>query len=186
MVRRERRFELRDITADAHGRLDATVGSFSTIEEYRRYVVGLSSFRSAMDGVLQRLSWPPSWGWRPTEVVEALRQDERALGLPPSPDMRPDLRLSDRSSLLGALYVLEGATLGARLLKRRAAELGLGEANGAKHLALMSGDISQWQAFLALLESAEDFNLERAGIAANDVFAFAQRCFEREPVVVIS
>jgi heme oxygenase len=186
----DRRFDLRNRTHAAHERLDAAVGAFSTLEDYRSYIACLSSFRAAMDEALRHISWPAGWHWQPTPVGAALREDAEDLGLTAtdfgcvSARGKKDMDLSDPSALLGALYVLEGSTLGARLLKQRAAALGLDAAFGARHLALMSKDIAQWQSFLVLLDSAQDFNIDRAAASANSVFAIALRCFESELLVV--
>jgi heme oxygenase len=183
----ERRFALRSRTQQAHERLDAAVGAFSTLSDYRRYVARLASFRLAMDAALEAVAWPEHWQWRPPRVAGALAADAADLDLPPilaMPAAEASVDLSDPSRLLGALYVLEGSTLGARVLKKRAAVLGLDEGFGARHLTLMSKDIAQWQSFLVVLEGAEDFDIALASLSANTVFALALRCFESELLVV--
>lgn len=184
MVQNERRFALRERTRDGHVKLDAAVGAFATLADYRRYVAHLGAFRSAMDEVLQTVAWPEDWVWRPTQVTDSLLKDAADLGLPRPVPTRPAIDLTDRNALLGALYVLEGATLGARVLRGRATTLGLDETFGARHLAVMSNDIAQWQAFLLLLDKAPRFDIDRAAASANAVFALARRCFESELSIV--
>lgn len=179
----ERRFELRNRTRDGHERLDAAVGAFATLEAYRRYVAFLGAFRISMDERLRDAVWPRGWRWRPTFLSDALAQDAADLDLPPARAARTDIDLAEPSALLGALYVLEGATLGARVLRQRAAALGLSDTFGARHLALMSNDIAQWRSFLLLLDAARGFDVERAAASANAVFALALRCLESDRVV---
>lgn len=180
----ERRFALRKRTQAAHERLDAAVGGFDTVEEYRRYLIGLSTFRSAMDGALRRVAWPAGWSWRPTLLAGSLASDAIDLGLPAIEQIRTDMDLSERSVLLGALYVLEGSTLGARVLRQRAARIGLNDNFGARHLADMSNDMAHWHSFLVLLDEAVDFDVERAAASANAVFTLAIQCFESELLLV--
>ncbi|HEV7305384.1 biliverdin-producing heme oxygenase [Ensifer sp.] len=179
----EQRFELRSRTREGHQQVDAAVGSFSTLEDYRRYVERLLPFRLAMDQALKEAVWPEGWNWRPCGVTDTLAMDATDLGLSPRRHPQADLDLSDPSGLLGALYVLEGSTLGARVLSQRASALGLDETYGARHLVLMSNDTSRWPAFLTLLEQARDFDIERAAFVANAVFALALQCFEGDTVV---
>lgn len=183
MAGSERRFSLRKRTQTAHERLDASVGSFNTLDEYRRYLTSVSTFRAAMEGALKHVVWPAGWSWRPITLAKSLNRDAIDLGLPAAGDAGHDMDLTDHSVLLGALYVLEGSTLGARVLCQRAAALGLDEAFGARHLAIMSKDIAQWQSFLVLLDEASDFDIERAATSANAVFALALQCFESELLV---
>ncbi len=184
MAPSQRRFELRDRTREGHDRLDAAVGAFGTLEAYCHYIARIGSFRATMDAALLNAVWPDEWRWRPTWVADALADDTLDLKLPPASRQKVCLDLGDESALLGTLYVLEGSTLGARVLRQRALALGLDETFGARHLALMSNDIAQWQSFLVLLDSAPDFNIERAAASANAVFAFALRCFESDCLVV--
>ncbi len=179
----ERRFDLRKRTQSIHERLDAAIGGFDTVEQYRRYLAGLGRFRAAVDGMLQHVIWPAGWSFRPTALTETLEEDAIDLSLPASENIDPHIDLSDDSALLGALYVLEGSTLGARVLRQRAAALGLDETFGARHLAVMSKDIAQWQAFLLLLDEADNFDIEQAAASANAVFALALQCFESDVIV---
>ncbi|MFK3966078.1 biliverdin-producing heme oxygenase [Ensifer adhaerens] len=177
-MRGSERVELRNRTRDAHQRVDAAVGELSTIEDYRRYVARVLPFRATMDEALRNVSWPEGWNWRPSGVAELLAQDACDLGLAPARRIRPDFDLSDPSALLGALYVVEGSSLGARVLRQRALKLGFDETFGAKHLASMANDTTRWPSFLSLLERTRDFDVVRSAVTANAVFALAQTCFE--------
>jgi len=172
------RVELRNRTREAHRRVDAVVGEFSTIDDYRRYVLRLLPFRVAMDEALRNVSWPESWNWQPSAVAELLAQDACDLGLPLLRHTQPDFDLSDPSALLGVLYVMEGSSLGARILCQRALKLGLDETFGARHLVLMANDTTRWPSFLSILERTPDYDVGRSAVAANAVFALALSCFE--------
>lgn len=180
MVGNGRRFDLRNRMQPVHERLDAAVGALDTIDNYQRYVTRLGNFRGTMDDVFNDVAWPSGWSWRPTVIAEALNMDATDLGLSICRQGSPCVDLTDTSALLGALYVLEGSTLGARILRQRAALLGFHDTFGARHLAVLTNDIGQWKSFLAILDAAPDFDVERAAGAANTVFGFAIQCFEGE------
>jgi len=93
------------------------------------------------------------------------------LGLTPSKAATFPRPLSD-SALLGALYVVEGAALGARLLIKQAAALGFNAQFGARHLAQQTASNQEWATYLTLLETAENFNEAEAITAAQNVFSF--------------
>ena len=175
-----RRFALRDRTAATHAALDRRVGELDTIERYARYLRGMYGFREPIETALAEITLP-DWfaGWRPIAVAATILADLADLGdaagaTPPAalPQMR------DPSSLLGVLYVLEGASLGARLLYGRARELGMSDRYGARHLALQAQSAESWRRFLALLGSAPTFDLDGAVDAALATFAVAHRAVE--------
>jgi heme oxygenase len=168
-----RRFALRERTAGAHALLDQRVGRLDSMDRYAGYLKGMLRFRAPVE---EALSASPAAEWQPRLLAAAIRTDLDDLGLtaPPLPE-RHDLHLHSTcpSGLLGILYVLEGATLGARLLYRDARALGLSDAYGARHLALQAADTGSWRAFLALLGRSPAFDLEPAAIAALATFALA-------------
>lgn len=57
-MRGNERVELRSRTREAHQRVDAAVGTLSTLEDYRRYVAHVLPFRVTMDEALRNVSWP--------------------------------------------------------------------------------------------------------------------------------
>ncbi|WP_161539756.1 biliverdin-producing heme oxygenase [Paramagnetospirillum kuznetsovii] len=126
---------LRRATHDLHERLERlpvmaplTAGCVSA-PQYLRALARLYGFYAPMEAVLFGDTLPDSMGVRPKSP--ALLRDLSALGL--SGDAITTLphctrlpALSDPSQRLGALYVLEGATLGGRVVLRRIAD-SLGE-----------------------------------------------------------
>jgi heme oxygenase len=79
---------------------------------------------------------------------------------------------------LGWLYVAEGSNMGAALLRKEAAKLGLSDSHGARHLApAPEGPAAHWRAFVAGLDATELTVEEeaRAVAGANAAFASVQR-----------
>jgi heme oxygenase (biliverdin-IX-beta and delta-forming) len=78
---------------------------------------------------------------------------------------------------VGLLYVLEGSSLGARLIARQASRLGFDESFGARHLALQARSLENWRIFLGLLEAVEPLDMSRAVNAAILTFRSAALAF---------
>ncbi|HEV7346000.1 MAG TPA: biliverdin-producing heme oxygenase [Devosia sp.] len=170
---------LRQQTGDLHARLDELVGGFDTLAAYRRYLVGLYRFRHALETAIPDLA-----DWSVQGVAPLIRQDMTDLGIG-SVEMAPGWTIDcSRSSVLGTAYVLEGSAVGARLLYRRAAQLGLHATHGARHLAAQTGDVERWRRYLHVLE-AGSANPAAAIAAARSAFMLALTLFAepvREPV----
>ena len=125
-----RRHILRQATADAHAALERAIGPIRSLEAYRRFCRAAYAFRQPLEQAIAA-SGPATRldGFEPLLIADALRMDLQDLDAWPAPaGWSPPI--SDTSSLLGALYVLEGASLGARLLIRDAAALGVAAAEG--------------------------------------------------------
>ena len=86
------------------------------------------------------------------------------------PDLAPDVPMA-----LGWLYVAEGSNLGAAILRKEAAKLGLSDTYGARHLApTPEGPAAHWRAFTAGLDAVEMTADEEARAAAGAEAAFAR------------
>lgn len=141
---------LRLHTQPVHTRLDNIVGQFESLADYRRFVVRSYQFRAAVEPLVKGL---PEWAVQ--DLVGPIRADladlgEKALPAAPSFTLSPGL-----ASAVGALYVLEGSGVGARILLVRARHLGLSEQFGARHLAAQTGEAGRWKRFIALLGTVE-------------------------------
>ncbi len=117
-------------------------------------------------------------GWTPVSLTDSLRSDLRDLGLSDDTGDAKPYPL-DASTVLGALYVLEGSSLGARVLVHRAAALGFSEKHGAKHLSVQNRDHSNWSRFVEILERHGELKADAVVRGANNAFAFALEAFAK-------
>jgi heme oxygenase len=76
---------------------------------------------------------------------------------------------------MGTLYVLEGSSLGARMIFRHVRQLGLDERHGARHLSKQADAATNWREFLLLLERFECTAPAALAAAANAAFSSAER-----------
>ena len=119
-------------------------------------------------------------GWRFLPVSHLLRDDLSDLGEPGPHAHDPYPYDLDEARLLGVLYVLEGSSLGAQLLVKQAALLGLSEHNGARHLASQTSDPKRWPAFVKILESNGAASTGDVARGAVDAFAAAVQAFHHD------
>ena len=63
--------------------------------------------------------------------------------------------------------------MGARLLYKRAQQLGFSQSFGARHLALQANDVVRWKRFTRLLETVDPVYHPEALTAAKELFEFA-------------
>jgi heme oxygenase len=177
-----RRDRLRRVTAAAHLALEAVVeasGAFDSLASYARHLRALlplhATLEAALDAAGAELLLPDWPRRRKAELIEA---DLRRLGVaPPAGDTAPVPRIEGHGAALGALYVLEGQTLGGAVLARRAAALGLTRLSGAAFLDAYGTERgAMWRGFLAALETAplapgEEAAMEDAAAATFAAFA---------------
>lgn len=178
-----RRFLVRDRTSLSHAKVEATVGSFETVDAYRRYLRGSYIFRRGLTQRLAAVRWPEQLSlWiGPDQLPDLMRQDMQDLDMaPPSNSAHDGLpaMASDLESLLGTLYVVEGSSLGARVLYRRAQKLGLSEHYGARHLAAQAQSSERWKRLLELIEAAPELDLERTVEASEATFRAVEHAFQ--------
>jgi heme oxygenase len=172
------RFALRERTWGDHERLDALVGHFGDGKSYTRYLEGMAAFRAPIETALSRADLAPHFGdWRPVMISTELAQDLSDLGGNAMSSNEAFVLPSDRDGLLGVLYVLEGSSLGARVLVRRASALGFTAGHGARHLAAQVAQPQAWPQFVALLDTIGPAGMERAVEAARTTFATAINAF---------
>ena len=110
---------LRDATAADHAQLDATLGALDlcTVAGYRRFLEINATALLPLERSLERAgvrAMLPDWGDRARTA--AILTDLARLGGKPGRLNAPEL--TDRSAMLGTLYVLEGSRLGAAYLLR--------------------------------------------------------------------
>jgi heme oxygenase (biliverdin-IX-beta and delta-forming) len=164
-----RRSRLKAATAQAHRALEADLeasGYLTDAALYPTYLARLSPLQTAIEDRLDAIGagrlladWPAR---RKARLIAA---DLEALGLTSGPEAiasGADVRLASAGGAFGALYVLEGATLGGALLARRLACAGI-PAGALAFLTSYGPERGRmWRAFLARLEAAR---LDAAGEA---------------------
>jgi len=151
---------LKDRTRTTHERLDNSImaaSSFSSVEGYARFVQVQYQFHRDIDALyddsrLQALL-PDLIARRRLSLIAADLSD---VGADPSGPSDPPVFTAgaiDVPTALGWLYVAEGSNLGAALLRKEAAKLGLSDDFGARHLApAPEGPAAHWRAFTAALD----------------------------------
>lgn len=176
------RTHLRNATGQIHAQLDALVGEFSDLARYKIYLKGLYAFRAPIEWDISSADLPASYGdWRPRMIGLELRQDlEDLLVEAGRPERLAPVMARSESWWAGTLYVLEGSSIGARLLHRRAHALGLSDKHGARHLAAQTGRRDTWPTFLGLIESSTAIDPNIAGEAAQHAFSLALNAFAKE------
>ncbi len=151
-------------------------------EGYRAYVISNLSRRGAKVRMRARSQWS---GAKSTLHGRKKAAHPRfckwicAIG-----DVREELdipvrafRSSDIGGVLGALYVLEGSSLGAKWVARRAAALGVDHHHGAFHLGHQIADPNAFGNFLHLLETTHlDADNERGCLRTGPIDTF--ECFK--------
>ncbi|WP_203076555.1 biliverdin-producing heme oxygenase [Falsiroseomonas ponticola] len=180
---------LRQETRDLHDRIEANarfarlMAPDLTIAEYRLLVARLhghhAPLEAALDAMAHRLPACLSLHRRLNRRA-ALMADLRALGFPPAeiaalPRCEPHAVRSVEQAL-GALYVLEGSTLGGQLIARHLhATLGIDATSGAAHVVPHGAETGTlWRDFrLALDEGAA-----AAQFDPDAVVAAARRAFD--------
>jgi heme oxygenase len=173
------RFFLRQETQELHQNLDNQIGALDTMDGYKDYIRGITAFRGAVEPAL-KASAMPAWfdDWTPTYIGAEAEGDLADLGLASVQQTSNIGPFKTPSALLGALYVIEGSTLGARLLYKRAQALGFSSAHGARHLHAQTSSERAWPRFQALLDGAADPDRGQAAEAASDTFLLASWAFE--------
>jgi heme oxygenase len=175
---RSLRFQLREETGALHAKLDATIGDLNSLDGYRLYLSRLFRFRELLETMMSNIPVGVSPRWRVVGVADAIKRDLEDIGsnapTPAIPGEGIEQRLRDPAYFLGACYVLEGSSLGARLIYQRAKALGLTGDHGARHLSLQINDRDRWPRFLAILESHEG-DAEATMCGAIDMFEAALR-----------
>jgi len=162
------RSALRHNTQDEHDRLDAQIGDFSDLQSYRSFLVGSYRFRKCLEPATSTIGF-----WNAELLLEELTHDLEDLGAGIVSAPVTALRAETQAEQLGLLYVLEGSALGARILFRRAEQLGFTQTHGARHLAGQVSDPRRWRNFLTMLESLGDIDQSLAIRGARACFTAA-------------
>lgn len=178
-----RALRLKEVTRQTHEKLDGSimdVASFASLEGYGRFVGVQYLFHRDIhalydDARLQTLL-PGLIERRRFDLIAADLGD-LGVALPEGGEPAFVAEAIDVPTALGWLYVAEGSNLGAALLRKEAARLGLSDDRGARHLAPAGdGPAAHWRAFTASLNAADlgADEEERVTQGAKDAFARVQ------------
>lgn len=176
---------LKGLTHETHDRLDKSImaaASFDSVDGYARFAGVQYLFHRDIhalydDAALQAVL--PGLAER--RRMELIAADLHDLGVT-LPGVGPEggepaftAGSIDVPTALGWLYVAEGSNMGAALLRKEAAKLGLSDTHGARHLApAPEGPAAHWRAFTAALDAAELSEEEEARAVAGANAAFAR------------
>jgi heme oxygenase len=178
---------LRAATASVHRRLDQTLGLIDRLQQLNTRAGLLGRYYAFHKGAETALA-PFLAAISDLDFAARCRSPLVALGLrdqdQPAPvDALPAFDVGTRAEAFGAFYVLEGSSLGGRLIlkslvRRRAALTGLGflDPYGVRAAA-------RWLGFLAILERETAVGNEaiaQAVSGALKTFAFAELCLSKE------
>lgn len=174
---------LKALTHETHDRLDRSImaaASFTTLAGYANFVTVQYLFHRDIDALyddtaLQALL--PKLAERRRLSLIAADLDDLGVRVPTSGDAPAFERgvAADLPTALGWLYVAEGSNLGAAVLRKEAAKLGLSDVHGARHLAPSpAGPAAHWRLFTAALDAAALTVTEEARTVAGAEAAFAR------------
>jgi heme oxygenase len=183
---------LKVLTHDTHEGVDRSImsaASSANLERYARFLTVQYFFHRDIEALydiaaLQTLL--PDLAAR--QRLPLVLADLADLGLDvPEADTPPLFAGAavDVPTALGWLYVAEGSNMGAAILRKEAAKIGLSDSHGARHLApAQEGPAPHWRAFTAALDAVvlDAGEEERAGQGANAAFARVQSLVDSQPL----
>ncbi|MCV3765365.1 biliverdin-producing heme oxygenase [Rhizobium sp. TRM95796] len=170
---------LRRQTHDLHQELDQGIGSFDNAERYRVYLRGVGAFRAVVEPAMRRAGASETFaGFKPTFIYHHAVADMQDLDIEPvEHPCKIDAEIAP-ASILGAMYVIEGSTLGARLLYKRAQDLGFRADWGARHLHAQTSTDRSWSKLQSLLDASDEKDWRAAASSAKTMFTIAIQTFK--------
>jgi heme oxygenase len=164
---------LRSATRDLHDGLEARLDVFARVADpvRRREMVGrfLAFYRPAEAALARVLANEPGLEFEARRKAPALERDLATLKTAPPADA-PLAPPTGRCEALGFLYVLEGSTLGGRVIDKQLRVRGLSPEGLSFFQGYGEATGPRWKAFCAVLERADD----KAAAARGARSAFAQ------------
>jgi heme oxygenase len=177
-------------TAGHHRRIERQFGILDphlSLDDYRLWLERLFGFHSPLEARVDAWASALAVDWDGRRKTPLLRADLSFLGLDDPaiaelPLCRDLPALPDLGSVFGVLYVVEGSTLGGRIIARHLRErLAVQAGAGASFFSGYGADLdARWQAFRRrLTEAASSPDIEaRMVIAARDTFDALGRWLE--------
>jgi heme oxygenase len=179
------RWRLREATRSHHEAVEAVVAILertATLEDYRRLLERMWGFYEPLEADLARADWRGSGididQRRKSDLIamdlKDLGHDGDLAGRLPRCTSLPRVAPAPRG--FGVLYVIEGATLGGRLILRELApRLGIGPAFAGRFHASYGAEVgSMWRGFTEALERAGRDGDSAAAIEAAAIETFAR------------
>jgi heme oxygenase (biliverdin-IX-beta and delta-forming) len=126
-----------------------------TAAETAQFLSRMYGFVEPYEAALHRhaAAFGPEWQLEQRYRAHSIPDDLAALGYPATPPRCPRLPpLETRAQLLGAMYVLEGSTLGGQVIARQLAAAGIAGRTFFAGRAERTGPL--WKQFTQLLETA--------------------------------
>jgi heme oxygenase len=156
-----------------------------TASSYLRVLERFWGFYFPLETLLTAIDWEHSGiAFSARRKISWLEQDLAYLGKEPDSIRRLDTccelpSLDNLAAGMGALYVIEGATLGGQLILRTLRpQLGLSPASGGRFFASYGGDVgAMWRSYLSALETQGRVPQAAETITRSAVETFA--AFER-------
>lgn len=173
---------LKAITDTAHEDVDRSImsaASFASLERYRAFLVIQYLFHRDVAALYAdprlRAAFPDLAVRYRLPLVLADMEDV-GLEVPEAgAAIFSAIEPADLGTALGWLYVVEGSNMGAALLRKEAAKLGLSDDHGARHLApAPEGPAPHWRAFTAALDAVVLTDQQEASAQVGALDAFAQ------------
>lgn len=189
-----RRDHLKAATQDAHRDLDARVSTshyFTSSGGYADWLAASYRFHSIAERALEAAgvaSLLTDWSARKKTPLIARDLDDLGAILSSPVTGYDQFHLADANACLGALYVIEGASMGARVLLVAARRLGMSAQHGARQLTAAAETFAPWHTFVATLEAAPGSAAGDAAMidAARRTFDLAASCFTGSSLKVLS
>ncbi|RYZ69927.1 MAG: biliverdin-producing heme oxygenase [Proteobacteria bacterium] len=151
------RERLKTETRAVHERLETTLDLMSESLTHERYEKTLLAMAAFYRGLEKQLSLLPGRVYEGRSKAAWFEQDYQALKLDPSKEKPCPVvpHLNSEAEKLGAMYVVEGATLGGRFVSKHLSErLGLSGDSGASFFSAYREKTGErWKEFVAHLES---------------------------------
>lgn len=173
---------LRQLTNEAHQELDYSIMAaavFDNLAGYGRFMAMQHRFHRDIaalydDETLQAVL--PGLGDRRSLPLIAADLADLEIAPPASTEEPAFLPGAiDVPTALGWLYVAEGSRMGAALLRKEAAKLGLSDNHGARHLTPPpDGPAAFWRSFTAALDAVPLSEDEERRVGAGAAAAFAR------------
>lgn len=157
-----RALRLKMLTRETHEILDNSImaaASFQSVDGYAAFAAIQYLFHREIDALYSDnalLAALPGLAERRSSPLIAADLADLGKALPDA-DGKPQFSEDEEADIptaLGWLYVAEGSNMGAALLRKEAAKLGLSDSFGARHLApAPEGPAAHWRQFTASLDA---------------------------------